>query len=118
MKWFKCKHSVCSECGVHFEPVTGYDEELSNLCFDHRRLAARRNMEISRAVNWTKANLEKVLKIIDDERLENVDKYRSDINRMEAAQQQNYDPNRNFRGQGIPGSIRAGEAVFCNPFPL
>ena len=117
MKWFKCKHSVCSECGVHFEPVTGYDEELSNLCFEHRRLAARRNMEISRAVNWTKANLEKVLKIIDDERSENVDKYHPGVGGMKAAQQQKYDPDRNCAGQGIPGSARFVGDILGGVFP-
>ena len=37
MNWFKPKYSVCTACGVVFDPAIDFDERWSRLCAIHRK---------------------------------------------------------------------------------
>ena len=58
--WFCKKYNVCSECKVHFEPITGYEAKWGNLCATHRgpvmALAARRQA----VIDWAGSRWEKL----------------------------------------------------------
>ena len=56
---FKADYSVCTECGVHFEPISDYDAQVGILCQTHRKPAfelMRRKEFVQRwaALNWEK----------------------------------------------------------------
>lgn len=65
--WWEQKFSVCSECGVHFEPVTGYEARWGNLCSTHRKPVKERDLKMDRVISWASRNVERVAKIMDDE---------------------------------------------------
>ena len=60
MIWFKNKYSVCKECGVHFEPVTGYESTWGDLCSVHRKAVRDRDEKKDSALEWARINWEKV----------------------------------------------------------
>ena len=59
MRWFK-RYSVCKECGVHFEPVTGYEERCGDLCRTHREPVMRADHKRDAVLRWAGANWEKL----------------------------------------------------------
>lgn len=67
MKLWKQKHSVCSECGVHFEPVTGYEARWGNLCAAHRKAVKERDEKKDAVVAWASANWERLAKTMEEE---------------------------------------------------
>lgn len=92
MKWWKQQHSVCSECGVHFEPVTGYDARWGNLCATHRKAVKERDEKKDAVVSWASANWERLVKQMEDEAAEQ----RAAYNKMLQA---NIAQMANFQGQ-------------------
>ena len=60
MKWFKPKFSVCQECGVHFEPVVGYEAKWGHLCSPHRKPVMDRDARKERVMAWASANWERL----------------------------------------------------------
>lgn len=66
MSWFK-KHSVCIECGVHFEPVTGYESRWGNLCSIHRKPVMARDLLKDRVILWATANWGKLVEMMEKE---------------------------------------------------
>lgn len=67
---FAKKFSICSECGVHFEPVVGYEERWGHLCQAHRKEVRRRDEKRDCVMVWASANWEKLAKQMDEERAE------------------------------------------------
>ena len=62
MKWFKPKYSVCKECGVHFDPVTGYELEAAwgHLCSVHRKPVMERDLRKRAIIEWASSNWERL----------------------------------------------------------
>ena len=60
MKWFKPKYAVCRECGVHYEPVTGYEARWGHLCFLHRKPVMERDLRKEAVVSWASSNWERL----------------------------------------------------------
>lgn len=55
----KPKHSVCSDCGIHFEPVTGEINKLfADKCGIHRRPLVEREVKIREVEKWARQNWE------------------------------------------------------------
>ena len=67
MKWWKPKHSVCEECGVYFEPLTGYEARWGHLCALHRKPVKERDEKKDAVIAWAAANLELIAKIMEEE---------------------------------------------------
>lgn len=73
MKFFnlrKKNYSVCSVCGVHFEPAIGYEARWGHLCSNHRKDVMIRDQKKESAMNWAEENWEMVAKIMDEEKKE------------------------------------------------
>ena len=56
---FKANYSVCTECGVHFEPISDYDAQVGILCQTHRKpafalLSRKEFVQRWAALNWEK----------------------------------------------------------------
>ena len=64
---WKKKYSVCRECGVHFEPVTGTDARWGYLCATHRAPVRKLDLERDAVMAWTLNNLPKVKKMMDED---------------------------------------------------
>ena len=60
MKWFKQKYSVCKECFVHFEPVTGYEAAWGHLCSVHRKPVMERDLRKRAIIEWASSNWERL----------------------------------------------------------
>ena len=60
MKWFKPKFSVCSECGVHYDPVIGIESPWGHLCKIHRKPVMENDLRKGAVVSWASANWEKL----------------------------------------------------------
>lgn len=67
MNWFNKNHSVCKVCGVHFEPVSGYEAEWGDLCQVHRKPVMELALKKRSVMRWADANWEQVLKIMEVE---------------------------------------------------
>lgn len=67
MKFWK-RYSVCSECGVHFEPVTGYEAHWGNLCAIHRKPVKEKDERKDRIIAWALSNLDSVEKLMNEEK--------------------------------------------------
>ena len=70
MKWWKPKHSVCKECGVHFEPVTNHEARWGDLCAAHRKPVRERDEKRDAVVAWAAANWERLAKMMEEETAE------------------------------------------------
>jgi len=103
MKWWKPKHSVCSECGVHFEPVTGYEARWGNLCATHRKAVKERDEKRDAVIAWAAANWERLAKTMEEETAEQ----RAAFNKMmqakiaQMAAYQNQQANYQVMQQGV-----------------
>jgi hypothetical protein len=60
LDFLKQKYSVCAECGVHFEPVTGHESKWGNLCAVHRKPVKERDEKKTLVIDWATANWEKL----------------------------------------------------------
>lgn len=60
MKWFQKKHSVCTECGVHFEPVTGYEARWGQFCGMHRTEHRQNDEKKDAVLAWAEKNWERL----------------------------------------------------------
>ena len=58
--WFKQKHSVCKQCGVHFEPVTGYEARWGDLCSTHRKPVMEKDLKRDAVMRWAGDNWERL----------------------------------------------------------
>ena len=58
--WFCKNYSVCSECKVHFEPVTGYEARWGNLCSVHRKPVREHEQRYETVIQWARVNWEKL----------------------------------------------------------
>ena len=67
LKWFECRHSVCKECGVHFEPVYGFESRWGDLCKQHRTPVMERDSKRDRVIAWASANWEKLIDQVEQE---------------------------------------------------
>ena len=72
---FLPNHSVCSECGVHFEPVTGSEARWGNLCSTHRKPVKERDLKKDEVINWAANNWERLGVMMDKELAEIRNKY-------------------------------------------
>lgn len=59
----KPKYSVCSDCGIHFEPITGdpaynVDKKFDNKCGIHRKPLVEREIKIREVEKWARDNWE------------------------------------------------------------
>ena len=84
-RWFKADYSVCTECGVHFEPISDYDAQVGILCQVHRKPAfalLRRKEFVQRwaALNWEKLEAQ-ALKEDSDNREKQI-KYHKNYNNL------------------------------------
>ena len=61
MKWFKPKHTACKECGVHFDPVTGYEARWGDLCPTHRKPVMERDRKRDTVIAWASDNWENLI---------------------------------------------------------
>jgi hypothetical protein len=64
---WKKNYSVCRECGVHFEPVTGADARWGYLCATHRAPVRKIDLEHDAVMAWVKDNMPKVKKLMEEE---------------------------------------------------
>lgn len=67
MNWWKPKHSICSVCGVHFEPVTGYEARWGHLCATHRQPVMERDLKKDRVIAWATSNWERLAVTMETE---------------------------------------------------
>lgn len=74
-KLFAKKFSICSECGVHFEPVVGYEERWGHLCQAHRKEVRKRDEKRDCVMAWASANWENLAKQMDAERAKEAAEY-------------------------------------------
>lgn len=56
MKWFK-RYSVCTECHVHFEPVTGL---FADLCYTHRKPELELHARKQAVILWATSRWEQL----------------------------------------------------------
>lgn len=98
MKWFKPKYSVCSECGVHFEPVTGYESRWGNLCSIHRKSVKERDEKKDAVLYWASVNWERLAKIMEEERTKQQSDYRSSVQFQNMLNQQAQQNNAKMNG--------------------
>ena len=80
MKWFKPRHSVCSICEVHFEPVTGYEARWGNLCSLHRKPIRERDEKKDAVMAWASINWEELVERVEKERKETITRFNESIN--------------------------------------
>ena len=66
-KLWEKKYSVCRECGVHFEPVTGADARWGYLCATHRAPLKKYDLEHDAVMAWAKDNMSSVRKMMDNQ---------------------------------------------------
>jgi hypothetical protein len=64
------RHSVCTECGVHFEPVTGYEARWGQLCTVHRKPVRERDEKKDAVIAWATSNWSRLVEQMDKERVE------------------------------------------------
>jgi hypothetical protein len=114
MKWWKQKHSVCSECGVHFEPVTGYEVRWGNLCAAHRKAVKERDEKRDAVVAWAAANWERVAKMMEGETAEQRAAYnkmmQANIAQMAARQSQQASNYQGPQNGGLGAMVLGGRA--------
>ena len=60
MKFFQKKHSVCAECGVHFEPVTGYEARWGQFCGIHRTERRQNDEKKDAVLAWAAKNVDRL----------------------------------------------------------
>lgn len=60
MRWFKPKHTVCKECGIHYEPVTGFESRWGHLCALHRKPVMERDLRKEAVIGWASTNWERL----------------------------------------------------------
>ena len=60
MRWFKPKVAICSECGVHYKPVTGREVRWGHLCPTHRKPVMERDIRKDAVVFWASCVWEKL----------------------------------------------------------
>jgi len=70
MNIFKFRHSVCKQCGVHFEPATGFEAQWGHLCSAHRKPVIDEYHRIARVVEWAKRNIDKLEPMMQAEEAE------------------------------------------------
>ena len=77
MNWFNKvqNHSVCKECGVHFEPVTGYESRWGDLCSMHRKPAIERSEKKAEVMAWAGINWERLTEQMEKEKAEEMKAY-------------------------------------------
>ena len=67
MNFWKPKRSICTECGVHFEPVAGYESRWGNLCQMHRKPVMERDQRKDAVASWAASNWERLAATMDEE---------------------------------------------------
>lgn len=70
MTFFKPKFTACKTCGVHFDPIPiPIEHELGfgYLCPTHRQTAINSHLRVLKIVKWTKANLDKVERLMQED---------------------------------------------------
>lgn len=77
MTFFKPKHSVCAECGVHFEPVGANEARWGNLCATHRKPVMERDRKKRDVMFWAEAHWERLAVMMEREEIEQRAKYQS-----------------------------------------
>ena len=101
MKLFCSRHSVCKECGVHFEPLpTG--ERYSDLCAMHRKPLLERALRRDSVMAWAGSNWERLEKMMREEQEEQEERDKTHFEQMRAiyANAQNANNLSNFSGLG------------------
>ncbi len=71
---FSKKHSVCVECGVHFEPVSKELSAWGHLCAEHRKKPMEDSGRKKRLQVWVDANWERLEHQMNLEIVENAQK--------------------------------------------
>lgn len=67
--FWKAKHSVCIECGVHFQPVDerSLDGAWGDRCKEHRKPFVEKALRKTAVMDWVEANWEKYEKnVLED----------------------------------------------------
>ena len=57
-------YTVCKECGVHFEPVTGFESRWGDYCHEHRAKVMTRDLKKERVLGWAAQNIDFLEKIM------------------------------------------------------
>lgn len=79
---WKKKHSVCAECGVHFEPTPVHLARWGHLCAQHRAAAMDADRRKDRVTEWAAYNFERLEKIMLAEQAEKAEANRAGIQGM------------------------------------
>ena len=112
MKWFKPKFSVCSECGNHFSPVTGYESRWGNLCKMHRKPVMEKYLRKEAVMLWASANWEKLEPLCMKEQEANQASYneamQKGLSALAAQQTGQYSAGHPQFGKGIRGVFGIG----------
>jgi len=65
---FFCKrYSVCTECGVHFETVTGYEARWGHLCAVHRKPVMQKDEKRDKVIAWATSHWERLVEQVEKE---------------------------------------------------
>jgi len=75
MRWFKPEFAVCKDCGLHYEPVAGYEARWGDLCPVHRKSVMERDLRKDAVISWASLNWEKLEKMYLEERKKEADVY-------------------------------------------
>lgn len=65
--FWRPKYSVCKECGVHFEPVVGYESRWGYLCTTHRKPVMERDQKREAVIAWASGNWERLAEMMEKE---------------------------------------------------
>lgn len=91
MKFFQKKHSVCAECGVHFEPVTGYEARWGQFCATHRTEPRENDEKKDAVLAWADKNWRRLFEQMVSEKwadLEKQSEYQSALHAQQQAMSQ------------------------------
>lgn len=78
MTFWKTKkpaHSVCAECGVHFEPVTGYESTWGHLCATHRKPVRERDEKRAAVISWAASKWEHLVPMMEEDTAKTQEQY-------------------------------------------
>lgn len=75
MNLFKCRHRVCIQCGVHFEPATGFEAQWGQLCSPHRQPFIKEYRRMGHFLEWAKKNIDKLEPAMREEEAEQLNAY-------------------------------------------
>ena len=107
-KWWEPKYTVCSECQVHFEPVTSYDARWGHLCATHRKRVKERDEKQDAVVVWANTNWERLAPMMEKEVAKTRTAYEKAFEKMAHSQR----PMQNVGSSPLSGLENPMQSIF------